>query len=94
MEDNDKPPKYQREGTWENKLIAPFAEKINKMHLEQKLIGTRIYNEIKKVGCSGSITTLYRYLQTIKEEDNQKVTSRFETDPAEQGQFDWTTYTY
>jgi predicted transcriptional regulator len=61
----DSPPKYQRNVTFENKLIAPYAEKIDNMYLQQELIGTRIFKEISKIGYQGSMTTLYRYLNSL-----------------------------
>ena len=36
--------------------------------------------------------TLYRYLNKIKKDPPAKTTCRYETDPAEQGWFDWTPY--
>ncbi len=88
----DNPPKYERNVTFENKLIAPYADKIDTMYLQQELIGTRIFKEINKLGYQGSLTTLYRYLNTLGKDADGRVTARFETEPAQQGQFDWTTY--
>jgi transposase len=87
----DEPPQYVRR-VQADTLIAPYQEQIEKMYLEKGLIGTRIYNELLKLGYTGSLTTLYRYLGTLKKEPQEKVTVRFETGPAFQAQFDWSPY--
>lgn len=88
----DSPPAYQRNVNFDNKLIAPYAESINEMYLEKELIGTRIFTEITQKGYQGSMTTLYRYLKSLGKEMDARVTARFETEPGEQGQYDWSPY--
>lgn len=88
---SDEPPQYNRQDKIDT-LIAPYKEQIDLMYMEKELIGTRIYNELLKIGYEGSITTLYRYLKTLKKEPHEKATVRFETAPAIQAQFDWSTY--
>lgn len=60
------------------------------------LIGTRIYRELRKVGYTGSIGPVYRFLRRIDEEDDcsisKKATERIETPPGDQAQFDWSEY--
>lgn len=72
--------------------IMPFRDQIEQMYWEKDLIGTRIFQELKKLGYAGSLTTLYRYLRKLGPKKLAKVTCRFETGPGEQGQFDWTPY--
>lgn len=62
------------------------------MYLEKKLIGTRIFEELKKLGYDGSLMTLYRCLRTLKEKQGNKACLRFETLPGEQAQFDWSPF--
>jgi len=50
----DEPPRYVRR-VQADTLIAPYREQIEKMYLEKGLIGTRIYNELLKLGYTGSI---------------------------------------
>lgn len=88
---SDEPPQYNRQDKIDT-LIAPYKEQIDLMYIEKELIGTRIYNELLKIGYEGSITTLYRYLKTLKKEPQEKATVRFETAPAIQAQFDWSAY--
>lgn len=84
-------PKYERQKL-PSKKIDPFLEIAKEMFWEKEYIGTRILTEIKKEGYTGSLTTLYRFLRKIKKDPPTKTTSRYETDPGEQGQFDWTPY--
>lgn len=61
---------------------------------KQRLIGTRILHEIRKQGYTGSKSVFYEFLAELKkEEPDRKVTERYETPPAHQAQFDWSTYT-
>jgi len=86
-----KVPKYTRTPS-ENKLIKGYEELVLEM-MSKKLIGTRIYKEICKVGYTGSITTLYRFINLHKANvEAVKTTIRFETNPGEQAQFDWSPY--
>jgi transposase len=82
--------KYEREVKGD-KITAPYIDTIQK-GLEQGLIGTRILKEIEKEGYRGSYPTLIRCIQTLKRTIPQKTTVRFETEPGEQGQFDWSPY--
>jgi len=84
-------PKYERKKLPVNK-IDPFHESIKEMLWEKEFIGTRILTEIKKQGYTGSLMTLYRFLNKIKKDPPIKTTCRYETNPAEQGQFDWSPY--
>jgi len=84
-------PKYRRT-KFPVKKIDPFSRVVKDMLWKKKFIGTRILTEIKKEGYTGSLTTLYRYLGKIKKDPPLKTTCRYETEPAKQGQFDWTSY--
>lgn len=88
---DDTPPCYRRTKTGDCKIL-PYLEKIREMYLEKKLIGTRIFEELKKEGYDGSLMTLYRCLRTLKEEQGNKACLRFETLPGEQAQFDWSPF--
>lgn len=88
-------PKYERK--LYNSIIDPYAENIRTWFLdpEYNFIGTRIFNELKKLGYTGSIGPLYRFLKTLNEEKrdiSKKATMRFETPLGEQAQFDWSPY--
>ncbi len=74
------------------KKTDPFEDLIKEMFWEKKFIGTRILTEVKKEGYTGSLTSLYRLLRKIRKDPPLRTTCRYETDPAEQGQFDWTPY--
>jgi hypothetical protein len=63
--------------------------------MEKRYIGTRIYDELKGQGFRGSLSTLHRYLQRLRTEVviREKTTTRFETAPGKQMQYDWTVWT-
>jgi len=88
---SDQPPEYKRSKSRDQKIL-PYAEVVKEMYLEKKLIGTRIYEELKKLGYDGSLMTLYRYLKKIKQEPGDRATIRFETLPGVQAQFDWSPF--
>jgi transposase len=62
------PPEYKRTKRKDSEL-DPYREKIHTMYCEQKFIGVRIYNELVSQGYTGSIATLYRYLNKIKKKE-------------------------
>lgn len=72
------------------KKLDPYEEQINNM-LEKDYIGTRIYNEIQEVGYDGSLSGVHRYIQGYSEteKNNRLSTTRVETPPAHQMQYDW-----
>src|SRR5438105_6191922 len=77
-----------------NPQLAPFAEQVRHMALTQRLIGSRILRELHTLGYQGGSTALYDYLRTLKAAlPDPRVTERYETPPAQQGQFDWSPYT-
>lgn len=78
-------PKYE--------ALKPYADRIRAMVWVQDFIGTRILKEIRKAGYAGGQTAFYDFLREIRREiPDERVTERFETSPAEQGQFDWAEY--
>src|SRR5690554_3341132 len=59
--------------------------------LAKGFIGTRIFNELTDMGYKGSLSSVHRYLRSLKEEErNAKLaTTRVETKPGQQMQYDW-----
>lgn len=58
---------------------------------DKNYIGTRIYNELKQAGYRGSLSTVHRHVAKLKgdKEIKAKATSRVETAPGRQMQYDW-----
>ena len=75
-----------------NKEIEPFTEYIYEGIMVKKLIGSRILEEIRSKGYTGSSATFYRYTEKIKT-PVKRTYERYETGPGEQAQFDWSPYT-
>jgi len=75
-----------------NKLDG-FDPEIKKL-LEKytKITGLRIYEELKEGGYSGGISILRERLRKLRIPKQEPVI-RFETDPGQQGQMDWSPYT-
>lgn len=57
-----------------------------------KITGLRIYEELKEAGYPGGISILRERLQKLRAPDREPVI-RFETEPGQQGQMDWSPYT-
>ncbi|AKX96044.1 IS21 family transposase [Neomoorella thermoacetica] len=86
------PPQFKaREYT---KELDKFLEEI-KVMLAKGYIGTRIYKELKDKGYQGSLASVHRYLRAIKEDDRtaKLATTRVETGPGKQMQYDWKVWT-
>ncbi|MDP4182569.1 MAG: IS21 family transposase [Bacillota bacterium] len=87
-------PQYKRTQT--STKVDLYKDNIKAWFVEEGFIGTRIYEELIKIGYKGSINPIYRYLKTLKDEKNKiskKATDRVETPPGDQAQFDWSPYT-
>jgi transposase len=90
-----KEPKYNRIN-YPSK-VDPYEELVKEWYQspEYNYIGTRIFRELKKIGYTGSIGPVYRFLNKLdgeKQRINPKATLRIETPPGEQAQFDWSEY--
>ena len=68
----------------------PYVGDIKEM-LSKKFIGTRIYEELRASGFTGSLSTVERVIHAIKEEKGRstRITTRVETAPGCQMQYDW-----
>ncbi len=87
-------PKYSRTN-YPSKLDA-FKEQIIAWRCEPFCYnGTRIFRELKERGYTGSIGPVYYYLRKVDEDIDHisnKATTRHESPPGDQAQFDWTEY--
>jgi len=73
--------------------LDEFDPEIKKL-LEKypKITGLRIYEELKEAGYPGGISILRQRLKKLRIPDREPVI-RFETEPGQQGQMDWSPYT-
>lgn len=70
--------------------LTDFKEYLRTRYLKTGLSGVRLCEEITKMGFTGSVSAVRRFLQTIdRAEISPKATVRFETPPGEQAQVDW-----
>jgi len=76
-----------------NPKLAAYEEQIRELFHEQHVIGSRILREIQAQGYGGGPTGFYAYLRTVKATRPSTATERFETEPGQQAQFDWSPYT-
>ena len=89
----EEPPVYARPAR-PNPQLAPFAEEIERMVVVERFIGSRIVRELTARGYTGGETAVYAFLRQRKEaRPDPRLTMRYETEPGEQGQFDWSPYT-
>ncbi len=72
------------------KELDKHRQEIDEM-LAKKYIGTRVYAELTKQGYQGSLSSIHRFLRTLKEEEERSelATTRVETPPGRQMQYDW-----
>lgn len=86
-------PKYARPAR-PNPKLEPYEAQIRELYFRDHLIGSRIVREVRKVGYRGSTSALYAYLKRLRTAvPSSKATERFETEPGQQAQFDWSPYT-
>lgn len=90
---NNNSPKYNREKN-KNSHLEKYKEQIEDMFFNKKFIGSRILNELKKIGYKGGKSSFYNYFSRISEGKRiSKISQPYETSPGIQGQFDWSPYT-
>lgn len=72
------------------KLCDPYRNEIIDM-LKKDYIGTRIFTELGPLGYTGSLSSLHRYIAALTADEviSKKATTRVETQPGEQMQYDW-----
>jgi transposase len=85
------PPAYDR-ARRTNVLLDPFRETVAEMVNRQHFRGSRILEELRSKGYKGGKTALYALLAQLKV-DTARTFMPYETQPGEQGQFDWSPYT-
>ena len=73
------------------KILNGYEDKVKEM-LKKRYIGTRIFSELSATGYNGSLATVHRYIREAKRQDeiSKRVTTRIETAPGKQMQYDWT----
>lgn len=90
----DEEPVYKR--TIYRSIIDDYKEQIIEWRCRPyEYNGTRIFKELLKIGYTGSISPLYRFLKQVDEDSERissKATVRVETPPGDQAQFDWSEY--
>jgi len=89
----------EEEGVLERDLpqankLDPFRD-IIRDKVSKRLTATRILREIRQQGYTGGRTILTDYIRSIRADavPRRRIKRRFETQPAEESQVDWTVYT-
>ncbi len=74
--------------------LDPYHEQMSSL-LKQfpDITGIRVYEELQKTGYEGGKTILFDYLRKIRPQPKKELVIRFETEPGQQGQMDWSPYT-
>lgn len=74
-------------------LIAPWTDFIHARAIEVDFNATKLFNELKTKGYSGSYSSVKRFIQPMRSTFNQVQSAyeRFETPPGYQSQVDWGT---
>ncbi len=73
-------------------ILDPYKEYVNQRLGKYDLTATRILREIKERGYPGSYTILRNYVRQVKGAKLQPAFVRFETEPGEQAQMDWSDF--
>lgn len=83
-----------RQRTMRASKLDPFIDQIKKL-LEQfpNITGQRIHEEIQAAGYHGGISILREKLRVLRPTPKKTPVVRFETEPGQQGQMDWSPYT-
>jgi len=84
------PPRYEKRAKECKRVTEGFEERVKEL-LKGEYIGTEIFERLKGEGYRGSLSSIYRLIKAVREDEEKgiEVTSRFETAPGEQMQYDW-----
>ncbi len=66
---SSEPPKFKKRNY--TRMLDNYKEEISRM-LSKNYIGTRIYEELKKLGYKGSLSTVHKYISKEKKRDNSR----------------------
>jgi transposase len=88
----DKPPQQERQSR--NSILDPYKDYVKQRIDKYDLTATRVLREIKERGYSGSYTILKDYIRELKDAKPKPAFVRFETQPGEQAQVDWSDFWY
>lgn len=69
--------------------LGPYVEYLKKRIDEGVLNASKLYDEIKGQGYTGSRSNLRAFVQPFRTQRQTQATVRFETEPGEQAQVDW-----
>lgn len=87
----DEPPVYRRASS-RFAAVVPHADTVA-AGVRNGRCGVVILEQVRREGYAGSGATFYRYLAKVRREERPaSVSCRFETEPGEQAQFDWSPY--
>lgn len=70
-------------------ILDPYKPYIQERLAKYDLTATRLFREIRAQGYTGSYETVKRFVATLKEQRPRRAYVRFETEPGEQAQVDW-----
>jgi transposase len=85
---SSQPPQFKAKQ--KQKILDNFESELKEM-VSKGFIGTRIFSELVDKGYSGSLATVHRQVasMTRQEKIEAKITTRVETAPGHQMQYDW-----
>ena len=74
--------------------LDPFMQEIERLlEIYPDITGQRMFESLREVGYTGGITILRERLSKLRSHSKKEPVIRFETEPGEQGQMDWSPYT-
>ena len=73
-------------------LLDPFKEHIQQRLAKYDLTAMKLFTEVQAQGYRGSYRSVQRYVQTIRPPKPQPAFVRFETEPGQQAQMDWSPF--
>jgi transposase len=88
----DKEDGNKRESQPRGSILDPYKDYIRRRLDKYDLTATRIQREITEQGYPGSYTILRQYVQQLKKAKPKPAFVRFETEPGEQTQMDWSNF--
>ena len=86
------PPNVAPERAPRDSILDPFKDHIQRRLAKYDLTAMKLFAEVQAQGYHGSYPIVQRYVHQIRPPKPQPAFVRFETDPGQQGQVDWSPF--
>jgi len=90
--EDTEPPNVSHERAARYSILDPFKDHIQRRLAKYDLTAMKLFAEVQAQGYRGSYPIVQRYVHAIRPSKPKPAFVRFETEPGQQGQVDWSPF--